>query len=74
MGGETTEEQAATTRVAGEVRLMTEEPVSWPSPSEDGDSISLQLTRILSRRPWLAPASILGFVVVVLLLRRHSRD
>jgi hypothetical protein len=56
--------------VAGEVRLMTEEPI--PASEVDGSGgVYAAVCRQLGRRPWLIPlALILGITVIVGLRRR----
>jgi hypothetical protein len=56
-------------RVAGTVRLMTEDPFEIDEDSEAG--LGQRLSAIVTRKPWVIPAALLGIGVAFLVLRRR---
>jgi hypothetical protein len=56
-------------RVAGTVRLMTEDPFEIDQDAETG--LGQRLASIATRRPWVIPAALLGIGVTFLVLRRR---
>jgi hypothetical protein len=56
-------------RVAGTVRLMTEEPFEIDEDAEAG--IGQRVSAIVTRKPWVIPAALLGIGVAFLVLRRR---
>ena len=52
---------------AGRIRVVTEAPVAVPRTPDDPAGMRAEL----SRRPWLAPAAILGLVAAYLLFGRR---
>jgi hypothetical protein len=56
-------------RVAGTVRLMTEDPFDIDDDAETG--IGQRLSAIVTQKPWIIPAALLGIGVAFLVLRRR---
>ena len=56
-------------RVAGTVRLMTEDPFELDEEAETG--LGRRLAAITTRRPWVIPAALLVIGVAFLVLRRR---
>ncbi len=56
-------------RVAGTVRLMTEDPFEVHGEADSG--LAKRLTTVVADRPWLIPAVLLGLGVAFLALRRR---
>jgi hypothetical protein len=56
-------------RVAGTVRLMTEDPFEIHGDAETG--IGRRLSSIAARSPWIIPAALVGIGVAFLVLRRR---
>ncbi len=67
MDGESHSPAPSPPKVAGTVRLMTEEPAELPSVSLLG-----HITRQLDERPWLVPVALAGLVAVVMVRRHRS--
>ena len=55
-------------RVAGTVRLMTEDPFEI---DDAGAGISDRIRSMAARRPWIIPAALVGIGVAFLVLRRR---
>ncbi len=55
--------------MAGTVRLMTEDPFEVDEDAEAG--LGQRLAAIVTRRPWVIPAALLGIGVTFLVLRRR---
>ncbi len=55
-------------RVAGTVRLMTEDPFDTDSPDA---GIRQRLSAIAAKSPWVIPAVLVGIGVAFLVLRRR---
>ena len=73
--GDAGESTTATgTEVRGTVRLMTSEPI----PVHDLDSLRgtlwARICSVLADRPWLAPAGLAVFVLLVIAIRRRGAD
>jgi hypothetical protein len=62
-------EEGAPRRVAGTVRLMTEDPFEFDEDAETG--MRQRITAIATRKPWVIPAALLGIGVTFLVLRRR---
>jgi hypothetical protein len=56
-------------RVAGTVRLMTEDPFVVDEDAETG--LGQRLKTIVAQKPWVIPAALLGIGVAFLVLRRR---
>jgi hypothetical protein len=56
-------------RVAGTVRLMTEDPFEVAEDAETG--LAHRLKAIAAQKPWVIPAALLGIGVAFLVLRRR---
>ena len=56
-------------RVAGTVRLMTEDPFEIDETPTAG--IGQRLSSIAAKSPWIIPAALLGIGVAFLVLRRR---
>ena len=56
-------------QVAGTVRLMTEDP--FEIDDEAGAGLAKRLASIISDKPWIIPAVLLGIGVAFLVLRRR---
>jgi len=56
-------------RVAGTVRLMTEDP--FEIGDDDPSGLRRRLTTVVADRPWLIPAVLMGIGVAFLVLRRR---
>jgi hypothetical protein len=56
-------------RVAGTVRLMTEDPFEFDDDAETG--LGRRVSSIAAQRPWIIPAVLVGIGVAFLLLRRR---
>ena len=56
-------------RVAGTVRLMTEDPFEIDEDADTG--IGQRLSAIATRKPWIIPAALLGIGVAFLVFRRR---
>jgi len=57
-------------RVAGTVRLMTEDP--FEIDNDTGTGIGRRLSSIAAKSPWIIPAALLGIGVAFLVLRGRS--
>ncbi|GEM_PF-2478682 len=62
------DEEESPRRVAGTVRLMTEDPFEIDD-TEKG--IGQRLSSIAAKSPWIIPAALLGLGVAFLVLRRR---
>ena len=62
-------EDETSRRVAGTVRLMTEDPFEIDEAADTG--IGHRLSSIASRSPWIIPAALVGIGVAFLVLRRR---
>ena len=61
-------EEESPRRVAGTVRLMTEDPFDM----EDADTgVGQRLSSIAAKSPWVIPAVLVGIGVAFLVLRRR---
>lgn len=60
-------EQDPPPRVAGTVRLMTEDPFEIDDGADSG--LAKRVTTVVADRPWLIPAVLLGIGVAFLVLR-----
>jgi hypothetical protein len=68
--GDTVEgEEESPRRVAGTVRLMTEDPFEIDADAEAG--IGQRLSSIAAKSPWIIPAVLVGIGVAFLVLRRR---
>jgi hypothetical protein len=56
-------------RVAGTVRLMTEDPFEFDDDRDSG--IGQRLSSIAAKSPWIIPAVLVGIGVAFLVLRRR---
>ena len=56
-------------RVAGTVRLMTDDPYEIDSDVEGG--IGQRLSAIAAKSPWIIPVALVGIGVAYLVLRRR---
>jgi hypothetical protein len=56
-------------RVAGTVRLMTEDPFEFDDDPDTG--IGQRLSSIAAKSPWIIPAVLVGIGVAFLVLRRR---
>jgi hypothetical protein len=56
-------------RVAGTVRLMTEDPFEFDDDRDAG--IGQRLSSIAAKSPWIIPAALVGIGVALLVLRRR---
>ena len=56
-------------RVAGTVRLMTDDPFEVDEDAETG--LGQRLKTIAAKKPWVIPAALLGIGVAFLVLRRR---
>jgi hypothetical protein len=56
-------------RVAGTVRLMTEDPFEFDDDRDSG--IGQRLSSIAAKSPWIIPAALVGIGVAFLVLRRR---
>jgi hypothetical protein len=56
-------------RVAGTVRLMTEDPFDVDEGAKTG--LAHRVKAIAARKPWVIPAALLGIGVAFLVLRRR---
>jgi hypothetical protein len=56
-------------RVAGTVRLMTEDPFEIDGDADAG--IGRRLSSIAAKSPWIIPAALVGIGVAFLVLRRR---
>jgi hypothetical protein len=56
-------------RVAGTVRLMTEDPFEIDGNADGG--IGRRLSSIAAKSPWIIPAALVGIGVAFLVLRRR---
>jgi hypothetical protein len=63
-------EEETPRRVAGTVRLMTEDPFEFDEDAKVG--LGQRLAAITTRRPWVIPAALLGIGVAFLVLRRRD--
>jgi hypothetical protein len=62
-------EEESPRRVAGTVRLMTEDPFEIDDDAEAG--IGQRLSSIAAKSPWIIPAALVGIGVAFLVLRRR---
>jgi hypothetical protein len=62
------DEEESPRRVAGTVRLMTEDPFEIDT-AETG--VGQRLSSIAAKSPWIIPAALLGLGVAFLVLRRR---
>ena len=62
-------EEESPRRVAGTVRLMTEDPFEIDDDAEAG--IGRRLSSIAAKSPWIIPAALVGIGVAFLVLRRR---
>jgi len=62
-------EEESPRRVAGTVRLMTEDPFEIDDDAEAG--IGQRLSWIAAKSPWIIPAALVGIGVAFLVLRRR---
>jgi hypothetical protein len=56
-------------RVAGTVRLMTEDPFEFEDDADTG--IGQRISSIAAKSPWVIPAVLVGIGVAFLVLRRR---
>jgi hypothetical protein len=63
------EEEESPRRVAGTVRLMTEDPFEIDDDADSG--LGGRLSSIVSKSPWIIPAALVGIGVAFLVLRRR---
>jgi hypothetical protein len=61
-------EEAAPRRVAGTVRLMTEDPFEI---DETQSGMAQRFAGLTSAKPWLIPVALMGIGVAFLVLRRR---
>jgi len=64
------EEEESPRRVAGTVRLMTEDPFEIDDAADAG--VGQRLTSIATKSPWIIPVVLMGIGVAFLVLRRRS--
>ena len=62
-------EEESPRRVAGTVRLMTEDP--FEIDDNEGAGIAQRLSSIAAKSPWIIPAALVGIGVAFLVLRRR---
>jgi hypothetical protein len=62
-------EEEAPRRVAGTVRLMTEDPFEIDEAPPTG--LAQRLSGLTSAKPWLIPVALMGIGVAFLVLRRR---
>jgi hypothetical protein len=62
-------EEEAPRRVAGTVRLMTEDPFEIDEAPQSG--IGHSLAGLTTAKPWLIPVALMGIGVAFLVLRRR---
>jgi hypothetical protein len=63
------DEEESPRRVAGTVRLMTEDPFEIDDEADSG--LGRRLSSIASKSPWVIPAALVGIGVAFLVLRRR---
>ena len=63
-------EEESPRRVAGTVRLMTEDPFEFDDDPRSG--IRQRLSSIAAKSPWIIPAALVGIGVAFLVLRRRG--
>jgi hypothetical protein len=61
-------EEESPRRVAGTVRLMTEDPFEF---DDEGAGIGQRISSIAAKSPWIIPAALVGIGVAFLVLRRR---
>ena len=66
---DTEDDEEAPRRVAGTVRLMTEDPFEIDDDADSG--FGRRLSSIASKSPWVIPAVLVGIGVAFLVLRRR---
>ena len=62
-------EEAAPRRVAGTVRLMTEDPFEIDETPQGG--VGQRFAGLTTEKPWLIPVALMGIAVAFLVLRRR---
>jgi hypothetical protein len=62
------DEEESPRRVAGTVRLMTEDPFEI---DDAGTGIGRRISSIAAKNPWIIPAALVGIGVAFLVLRRR---
>jgi hypothetical protein len=63
------DEEERPRRVAGTVRLMTEDPFEIDEDSDSG--VGRRLSSIAAKSPWIIPVALMGIGVAFLVLRRR---
>jgi len=62
-------EEESPRRIAGTVRLMTEDPFEFDDDPDTG--IGQRLSSIAAKTPWIIPVALVGIGVAFLVLRRR---